>query len=129
VLNISSVSKIGIMILLETPDNNAIHYGVSSFSLSKTIKQGQTAHELWQIHGAFVRVLRKCFNSFFKQSLTVLINGRSNLVLFRKLRVITCNRCGNENFYIKIQTTLESEFLFAMIEKFVCPKCVKEDEK
>jgi hypothetical protein len=117
------------MISLETPLNNPFQFGVSSFSLSKPIKHGQTAHELWQIHGAIVRVLRKCFNSFFKQSSTVLINGWSKLVLFRKLRLITCNRCRNENFYIKIQTSLETEFLASMIEKFVCPKCAKEDEK
>ena len=113
---------------LEFPFSN-IPSGVSSFSLSKPIKHGQTAHELWQKHGAFVRVLRKSFNTFFKQSLTVLINGRAYLVSFGKLRLITCSRCGNENFYVKIQTSLQSEFLYAMIEKFVCPKCVKENEK
>lgn len=118
------------MMSLEFPFSD--QSGVSSFPLSKPIKHGQTAHELWQKHGSFVRVLRilrKSFNTFFKQSLTVLINGRAYLVSFSRLRLITCSRCSNENFYVKIQTSLESEFLHAMIEKFVCPKCVKDDEK
>jgi len=117
------------MVLLDSP-KSSLQSGVSSFFLpSKLIKHGQTAHISWQKHGSFVRVLQKCFNSFFKQSLTVLNDGRAYLVAFRKLRLITCSRCGNVNFYVNIQTSLESEFLYAMTKKFVCPKCVKKDEK
>lgn len=116
------------MILPYAPTD--VQYSVSSFFLSsKPIKHGQTAHVSWQKHGSFVRVLQECFNSFFKQSLTVLNDGRAYLVAYRKLRLITCSRCGNANFYVNIQTSLESEFLYIMTEKFVCPKCVKKDEK
>ena len=111
------------MILPAESPLSSLHYAVSSvFSSSKPIKHGQTAHELWQIHGAFVRVLQQSFNSFFKVSLTVLKNGRAYLV-FSGLRLITCSICDKEKFYVKIQTKIESEFLSLLSGKFVCPKC------
>ena len=97
-------------------------------STTKPIKHGQTVQNLWQKHGHFVRVLYQCFNSFFKQSLTVLNNGRAYLVSYSGLRSITCGKCDKENFYVKIQTKIESEFLSILSGKFVCPKCKGDEE-
>ena len=95
---------------------------------SQPIKHGQTAHVLWQKHGSFVRVLYQSFNSFFKQSLTVINQWRANLVAISGLRTLTCHKCNKENFYIEIQTTVESEFFAVLSGKFVCPNC-KENMK
>jgi len=114
----------------ESPISN-LHYAVSSFFSSyKPIKHGQMPHELWQIHGAFVHVLQllhQSFNSFFKQSLTVLKNGRAYLV-FSGLQTITCSICDKTKFYVKIQTRVESEILSVLSGKFVCPKCKRAKE-
>lgn len=111
------------MVLPAESPTPSLHCAVSSvFLSSKPIKHGQTVHELWQIHGAFVRVLYQSFNRLFKQSLMVLENGRAYLV-FSGLRLITCSICGKGKFYVKIQTKIESEFLSVLSGKFVCPKC------
>lgn len=123
---------------------------VPSFYSYKPIKHGQTAQKLWQSHGKCVRVLSfkikstkqgqfiqnifkkhgifgsilyQIFYSIFKQSLTVTNQWREYLVSFSGLRSITCSKCDKEKFYVKIQTTIESEFLSALSNKFVCPKC------
>ena len=111
------------MVLPAESPLSSLHYAVSSvFSSSKAIKHGQMPHELWQKYGAFVRVLQQSFNILFKQSLTVLNNGRAYLV-FSGLRLITCSICDKGKFYVKIQTKFESEFLSLLSGKFVCPKC------
>ena len=81
------------------------------------------SNESPQILGVIVRVLCQSFNSFFKQSLTVLNNGRAYLVIKSGLRSITCGKCGKENFYVDIQTDVESEFFATLRGRFVCPKC------
>ena len=47
---------------------------------------------------------------------------------FSGLRSITCGKCDKENFYVKIQTKIESEFLSILSGKFVCPKCKGDEE-
>ena len=103
-------------------------------STSQPIKHGQSVHILWQKHGCIVRVLRfipflyQGFNSFFNQSSTVINSWRDNLVVIKGLRSLTCYKCDKENFYIEIQTSIQSEFLSLLDGKFVCPKCKEKME-
>ena len=77
---------------------------------SQPIKHGQSDHVLWQKHGCVVRVLYQSFNSIFKKSLTVISQWRENLVVIKGLRSLTCHKCDKENFYIEIETDIQSEF-------------------
>jgi len=43
-------------------------------------------------------------------------------------RSLTCYKCNKENFYIEIETDIQSEFLSLLDGKFVCPKCKEKME-
>jgi len=116
------------MVLPDSPISSLYNAVSSVFPSYKPIKHGQMPHVSWQKHGAFVRVLCQSFNRLFKQSLTVLNNGRAYLVSINGFRLITCGRCSKAKFYVKIQTKIEAEFLSLMTEKFVCPKCKRAKE-
>ena len=115
------------MVLMSPTKFSSISFSAIIF-VSKHTKHGQSLHVSWQKHGSFVRVFHQSFNRLFKQSLTVLNNGRAYLVSINTLRSITCSRCNKAKFYVKIQTKIEAEFLSIMSEKFVCPKCKRAKE-